>query len=88
VLVEELREIEAELRAVVESGLELRSLTVAEMRVLPLLTTHLSFREIGEQLYISEHTVKSHAISIYRKLGVTSRGAAVQAARRFGLLGS
>jgi LuxR family maltose regulon positive regulatory protein len=88
VLVEELREIEAELRAVLESGLELRSLTVAEMRVLPLLTTHLSFREIGEQLYISEHTVKSHAISIYRKLGVTSRGAAVQAARRFGLLGS
>jgi LuxR family maltose regulon positive regulatory protein len=62
------------------------TLTEAELRVLPLLTTHLTFREIGEQLYLSRHTVKSHAMSIYRKLGVSSRGAAVERARDIGLM--
>jgi len=62
------------------------ALTAAELHVLPLLTTHLTFREIGTRLYLSHHTVKSHAISIYRKLGVTSRGAAVERARHVGLL--
>jgi LuxR family transcriptional regulator, maltose regulon positive regulatory protein len=62
------------------------SLTQAEARLLPLLKTHLSFREIGEQLFISPHTVKTQAISIYRKLGATSRGEAVEAAREIGLL--
>jgi hypothetical protein len=32
-------------------------------RVLPLLSTHLSLREIGERLYISPHTVKPHTAS-------------------------
>jgi LuxR family maltose regulon positive regulatory protein len=54
--------------------------------VLPLLSTHLTFREIGEQLYLSRHTVKSHAMSIYRKLAVGSRGAAVERAREIGLM--
>ena len=62
------------------------ALTAAELHVLPLLTTHLTFREIGARLYLSHHTVKSHAISIYRKLNVTSRGAAVEQARHVGLL--
>jgi len=62
------------------------ALTAAELHVLPLLTTHLTFREIGTRLYLSHHTVKSHAISIYRKLDVTSRGAAVERARDVGLL--
>jgi LuxR family maltose regulon positive regulatory protein len=88
ILVDELREIEAELRALATSGSPGRSLTPAEMRLLPLLTTHLSFREIGDQLFVSHHTVKTQAISIYRKLGVTSRASAVEAARRLGLLGS
>ena len=60
-------------------------LTEAELRVLPLLSTHLTFRDIGERLYLSRHTVKSHAMSIYRKLGVGSRGAAVERAREIGL---
>jgi hypothetical protein len=47
---------------------------------------HLTFREIGARLYLSPHTVKSHAMSIYRKLDVTSRGAAVDQARHVGLL--
>ncbi len=62
------------------------SLTTAELRLLPLLPTHLSFREIGERLYLSRHTVKSQAMSIYRKLDVTSRTEAVARARDLGLI--
>jgi LuxR family maltose regulon positive regulatory protein len=62
------------------------ALSAAELRLIPYLRTHLSFREIGERLHISRHTVKSHAMAIYRKLGVTSRGDAVDRARQLGLL--
>ena len=63
------------------------SLTTAELRLLPLLATHLTFREIGERLYLSQHTVKTQAMSIYRKLGVSSRSQAVQRAQQLGLGG-
>jgi LuxR family maltose regulon positive regulatory protein len=63
------------------------SLTTAELRLLPLLATHLTFAEIGERLYLSKHTVKTQAVSLYRKLGVSSRGQAVQCARQLGLGG-
>ena len=62
------------------------SLTSAELRVLPMLTTHLSFPEIGADLYLSPHTVKSQAMSIYRKLGASSRSQAVARSRELGLL--
>jgi LuxR family maltose regulon positive regulatory protein len=62
------------------------SLTRAELRVLSLLATHHSFREIGARLYITQNTVKAHAVSIYRKLGVSSRGQAVQRMQDIGLL--
>jgi LuxR family maltose regulon positive regulatory protein len=62
------------------------SLTTAELRLLPLLQTHLTFRGIGERLYVSPHTVKTQAISIYRKLGVSSRSDAVATATAVGLL--
>jgi LuxR family maltose regulon positive regulatory protein len=61
------------------------SLTTAELRLLPLLPTYLTFREIGERLYLSPHTVKTQAMSIYRKLGASSRGEAVQRAQQLGL---
>jgi LuxR family maltose regulon positive regulatory protein len=61
------------------------SLTPAELRLLPLLFTHLSFREISERLYVSQHTIKTQAMSVYRKLGVSSRGQAVQRAQQLGL---
>ena len=61
-------------------------LTSAELRVLPLLTTHLSFREIGERLFVSRNTIKTQAISIYRKLGVSSRSGAIERAAELGLL--
>jgi LuxR family maltose regulon positive regulatory protein len=62
------------------------SLTVAELRLLPLLTTHLSFREIGERLHVSRNTVKTQAISTYRKLGASSRSEAVTRAAELGLV--
>jgi LuxR family maltose regulon positive regulatory protein len=62
------------------------SLTRAELRLVPLLATHLSFREIGQRLYLSQHTVKTQAMSIYRKLGASSRGQAVQRVQEIDLL--
>jgi LuxR family maltose regulon positive regulatory protein len=62
------------------------TLTTAELRLLPLLTTHLSYREIAEQLDISRNTVKTQAISVYRKLGVSSRSEAIERATELGLL--
>ncbi|HET6172079.1 MAG TPA: LuxR C-terminal-related transcriptional regulator [Gaiellales bacterium] len=62
------------------------TLTGAELRLLPLLTTHLSFREIGERLFVSRNTVKSEAISMYRKLGVSSRSDAIDRAVELGLV--
>jgi LuxR family maltose regulon positive regulatory protein len=62
------------------------SLSTAELRLLPLLATHLSFSEIGQRLYLSKHTVKTQAISIYRKLGVSSRSQAVQRVQEIGLI--
>jgi LuxR family maltose regulon positive regulatory protein len=61
-------------------------LTGAELRLLPFLATHLSFREIGDRLYVSRNTVKTQAISVYRKLGVSSRSAAIDRASELGLL--
>ena len=63
-----------------------QQLTPAERRLLPLLTTHLTFREIGELLEISRNTVKTQAICTYRKLGVTSRSAAIDRAIELGLV--
>jgi len=62
------------------------TLTTAELNVLPYLATHLTFPEIGERLYLSRHTVKSHAMAVYRKLNVTSRNDGVERARELGLL--
>ncbi|MFY9929621.1 MAG: LuxR C-terminal-related transcriptional regulator [Streptosporangiaceae bacterium] len=62
------------------------SLTTAELRVLPMLATHMSFPEIGAEMFLSPHTVKSQAMSIYRKLGASSRHQAVTRSRELGLL--
>ncbi len=61
------------------------SLTAAELRLLPLLSTHLSYQEIGERLHVPKNTVKTQAYSAYRKLGVSSRSEAVLRARELGL---
>lgn len=61
-------------------------LSGAELRLLPRLATHLSFPQIAEEMFLSRHTVKSEAMSIYRKLSVSSRSQAVVRARDLGLL--
>ena len=62
------------------------SLTTAELRILHFLPTHLSFREIGERVYVSANTVKTQANAVYRKLDVSCRSEAVSRARQLGLL--
>ncbi len=62
------------------------SLTPRELEVLQLVAGGSSFREIGQQLMLSEATVKSHLVHIYDKLGVRSRTSAVASAREQGVL--
>jgi LuxR family maltose regulon positive regulatory protein len=64
------------------------SLTLAELRILRFLPTHLSFREIGDRLHVSTNTVKSQAHAVYRKLDARSRSEAVARASRVGLIWS
>jgi LuxR family maltose regulon positive regulatory protein len=61
------------------------ALTAAELRLLPYLSTYLSFREIGERVGVSANTIKSQTMSIYRKLDVSSRGDAIARAAAIGL---
>jgi LuxR family maltose regulon positive regulatory protein len=64
------------------------SLTGAEIRLLPYLATHLTFPEIATRLFISRNTVKTEAVSIYRKLGASSRSQAIERAVEVGFLES
>ena len=87
VFVRQAADLRAELsRARGSSALGASALTTAELRLLPMLSTHLSFREIAEEMFLSRHTVKAEAMSIYRKLGASSRSQAVGRARELALL--
>jgi LuxR family transcriptional regulator, maltose regulon positive regulatory protein len=61
-------------------------LTNAELRVLRLLPSHLSFRQIGARLQVSNNTIKTQALAVYRKLDVTCRSDAVERGRKAGLI--
>lgn len=61
-------------------------LTRRELDVLKMLAKRLTYREIAENLFISPETVKSHAARIYRKLKVSGRAQAIDAAKKCGLL--
>ena len=52
-----------------------------------LLSTDLSQREIGDELFLSMNTVKTHTRNLYGKLGVSSREAAIRQANAVGLIG-
>jgi LuxR family maltose regulon positive regulatory protein len=67
-------------------GAQPSTLTRAELRVLRLLPSHLSFREIGMELHVSANTVKTQAHAIYRKLDARSRSEAVTQAAAAGLV--
>jgi LuxR family transcriptional regulator, maltose regulon positive regulatory protein len=62
------------------------SLTTAEIRLVPWLPTRLTYSEIGEKLFISRHTVKTQATSMYHKLGASSRSEAVDRMIELGLV--
>jgi len=63
-----------------------KNLTSREREILGLLATRLSRREIGQRLYVSLNTVKTHQRAVYRKLGVENRSAAVSRAQKLALL--
>ncbi|MGI9528428.1 MAG: LuxR C-terminal-related transcriptional regulator [Acidimicrobiia bacterium] len=65
---------------------QIDQLTDRELDVLALLLSDLSLRDIGEELFVSRNTAKSHVSSIYKKLGVTTRTAAVAKARELNLI--
>ena len=67
-------------------ALHASALTAAELRLLPMLSTHLSFPEIAAEVFLSPNTIKSTVHSIYRKLGTSSRSQAVSRLRDLGLL--
>jgi LuxR family maltose regulon positive regulatory protein len=81
----------ARARSHIEPGTSARpsdryELSERELGVLRLLASDLTQREIGRELYLSLNTVKSHARSIFRKLGVSGREQAVARARELELI--
>ncbi len=60
--------------------------TEAELAVLRLLVSDLSAREIGNTLFLSPNTIRTHMRVLYRKLGVNSRAEAVARATSLGLI--
>jgi len=63
------------------------ALSDRELAVLKLLGAGRTNKEISQELFIAQGTVKAHVASIYRKLGVHSRAEAVSKANGLGLLG-
>jgi DNA-binding CsgD family transcriptional regulator len=61
-------------------------ITPREHEILGLIAEGLSNREIGERVFISENTVKTHSSRLFDKLGVSRRVQAVQRARELGLI--
>lgn len=61
-------------------------ITPRELEVLGLIAQGLSNREIGERLFVSEGTVKTHSSRLFEKLGVARRVQAVQKGREMGLI--
>ena len=85
-LTDRLAELRRQVDAAASSLAGPSTLTPAELRVLPLLSTHLTFQEIADRLFNSRSTIHSHAMSIYAKLEVTGRSEAVERAIELGLL--
>src|SRR4029453_6725640 len=81
-------QLRAQLDLVCGDAIGAASLTAAELRLLPQLVTHRSLGEIAGRLHVSPSTIKTQAIAIYRKFGVSSRSQAIQRAQELGLLGS
>ena len=61
-------------------------LTPREHEILGLIAAGLSNREIGEKLFVSENTVKTHSSRLFDKLSVNRRVQAVQKGKELGLI--
>jgi len=61
-------------------------LTAREHEILGLIAEGLSNREIGERLFVSENTVKTHSARLFDKLQVNRRVQAVQKGKNLGLI--
>ena len=87
---ESLRAIRSCVTQLVEKSRHLREekfeLTNREKDVLVILATGASIKEIGETLFLSQPTIKTHLNNIYRKLGVSNKLEAVNAARKLALI--
>lgn len=78
--------VEEQLQLLDIDGISAAALTDAELRVFQFLPSHLTYPQIGARLFVSQNTIKTHAISIYRKFGVSTRADAVARGRTLGLL--
>ena len=61
-------------------------ITARELEILTLVARGLSNREIGEALFVSENTVKTHCARVFDKVGAVRRTQAVQRGKELGLL--
>lgn len=69
-----------------DAALKELGITPREYEILGLIAEGLSNREIGERLFVSENTVKTHSSRLFDKLSVNRRVQAVQKGRELGLV--
>ena len=69
-----------------ETRLRELGITPRELEILEAMAAGLSNREIGERLFVSENTVKTHAARLFDKLSARRRTQAVQLAKEAGLI--
>lgn len=86
VVVKEVRVPERGPFAVDAGKLKELGITQREHEILGLIAEGLSNREIGERLFVSENTVKTHSSRLFDKLGVNRRVQAVRKGRELGLV--
>jgi DNA-binding CsgD family transcriptional regulator len=67
-------------------ALQRLGITPREHEILGLIAQGLTNREIGEKLFVSENTVKTHSTRVFEKLSVNRRVQAIEAARKLGLI--
>jgi LuxR family maltose regulon positive regulatory protein len=81
-----LRTLQAHVAGTGQAGELAEPLSERELAVLRFLPTNLSAAEIGGELFVSVHTVKTHMRNLYAKLGAHTRAEAVELARSHGLI--
>lgn len=86
VVVKEVAVLTTQPFALNEQRLRELSITRRELEILELIAQGMSNREIGEQLFVSENTVKTHSSRLFDKLNAKRRTQAVQIGKEFGLI--